>query len=222
MRSATLLLFSAVAFAQGTETKPKPDDYPVQAVAHVLGKPITLGAEFMVHSFSRAEESYIAPEFLVVEVALFAGKGETLHVDPSQFVLRINGKKQPLVAQGPGLVASSLTHPEWQSRGPRMQAGGGLGGIGVGVGRPRPTDIPGMPPQPGTRPPNPVDIPQDNPSGMERREHVKPEELCVQTALPSGEFRRPVSGFLYYSYKGKVSSIKSLELVYADAVVKLR
>jgi hypothetical protein len=57
---------------------------------------------------------------------------------------------------------------------------------------------------------------------MERPPRVSPQDLAAQTALPQGEFRRPVSGFLYFSHKGKTSSIKSLELLYEDAVVKLR
>jgi hypothetical protein len=221
MRSLCLLLLASTAFAQGTDPKAKPDDYPVQAEAKVLGQPVGVGSEFMVHSFSRGEETYIAPDFLVIEVALFPVKGASLTVSPSQFSLRINGKKQVLVPQSPQLVASSLTHSEWRS-GPRFEAGGGLGGIGIGTGQPRPANIPGQP-QPGTGiPPNPGGVSQDNPDGVATRPHVKPEELAVQTALPSGDFRKPVSGFLYFSFKGKSSSIKSLELLYEDTVVKLR
>ncbi len=221
MRSVCFFLIASSAFAQGTEPKAKPEEYPVQAHAKVLGQPVGVGAEFMVHSFSRGEESYIAPEFLVVEVALFPAKGANLSISPSQFTLRINGKKQVLQAQSPEMVASSLDHPQWQNR-PRFEAGGGMGGIGVGTGRPQPTNIPGQPPEPGTRLPNPPGVPQDNPGAVEPRQRVSPQELAVQTALPSGDFHRPVSGFLYFVYKGKSSSIKSLELQYEDATVKLR
>jgi hypothetical protein len=34
--------------------------------------------------------------------------------------------------------------------------------------------------------------------------------------------RGAVSGFLYFAYQGKTSSIKSLELMYEAAVLKLR
>jgi hypothetical protein len=216
-----LLLFLAVsaAFAQ-TTPKAKPEDYPVQAHAMVQGKHVDVGAEFMVHSFSQGEESYIAPDFLVVEVALYPAADDALKVDRSEFKLRINGKKQSLEAQPPQLVASSLTHPEWQNR-PRMEGGGGLGGIGVGIGRPRPVDIPGQPPQPGTRLPNPTPAPRDD-NGVEREPRIKPEELVLRTAFPTGEFRKPTSGFLYFPYKGKIASLKSIELLYADCVVKLR
>jgi|SRR5271157_816545 len=210
-RICCIFFLACAAFAQGTGPKPKPDDYPVQALAKVLGQPVALGAEFMVHSFSRGEESYIAPEFLVVEVALYPAKDANLTVSPSQFTLRINGKKQVLPPQPPGLVASSLSHPEWQNR-PRFEAGGGMGGIGIGTPRPRPTNMPGQQPD-GT---------QDNPSGTEPRPRVSPQQLAVETALPSGEFHKPVSGYLYFSFKGKTSSIKSLDLLYEETVVKLR
>lgn len=219
-RAAILLLVTTAVVAQ-TDPKPKPEDYPAEGRAQVLGKPVRIGAEFMVHSFSRGEESYIAPEFLVVEVALFPQAGSPLQVNLSQFMLRINGKKRPLMAQPPQLVASSLTHPEWRDR-PRVEADAGVGGMGVGLGRPRPVDIPGMPPQPGTRLPNPPPVPKDNPSGMEPRPHVKPEELVVQTALPELSTDHAVSGFLYFAYKGKTGTIQSLELLYEDAVIKLR
>jgi hypothetical protein len=54
------------------------------------------------------------------------------------------------------------------------------------------------------------------------REPVKPEELLAETALPEGEHGGAVSGFLYFAYKGKAGTIKSLELLYSEAVVKLR
>jgi hypothetical protein len=38
--------------------------------------------------------------------------------------------------------------------------------------------------------------------------------LAVEAALPEGETRgRPLSGFLYFPYRGNVSHIRSLELV---------
>jgi len=220
MRFGCLLLIATAAFAQ-TEHKPKAEDYPVHVQAMVFAKPVQVGAEYMVHSFSAGEESYIAPGFLVVEVALYPAPGESLQVSLSQFQLRVNGKKQPLIAQQPQLVASTLSHPDWQS-GPRLQAGAGMGGMGVGLGRPRPPSVPEQPPITGTTTRQPPGAPQDNPSGMDPRPRIKPEELAVRTALPEGESAKPVSGFLYFSYKGKVSSIKSLELLYADAVIRLR
>ena len=143
MRCFPLVLLAGVVFA-GTDPKARPEGYPIRAQARTSGQPVAAGGEFMVYSFSRGEKAYITPDFLVVEAALFPAPGATLTVDPSQFALRINGKKTPLLPQTPQLVAASLDHPEWRGA-PRVQAGGGMGGVGVGIGQPRPPNIPGMP-----------------------------------------------------------------------------
>jgi hypothetical protein len=218
MRWILLVLCAAAAFAQGTEPKAKPGDYPVHAEAGGVG----LGAEFMVHSFSRGEESYIAEYYLVVEVALFPPKGKTLQVNLGEFTLRVNGRKRVLVPQAPQMAATSLRHPEWQT-GQSIQAGAGIGDVGVTVGGPpvNRNPFPGAPPV--SRLPNPPRAPDPNtPPGVEPRARVQADELLVQTALSEGECHGPVSGFLYFPYQGKTKSIKSVDLLYGDAVLKLR
>jgi hypothetical protein len=206
----------SLALAQGgTEPKPKAEDYDV----HAQSKYIAIGAEFMVHSFSGQGQTYIAKDFLVVEVALYPPKGQSVDVNEGAFALRINGKKQVLVPAPPSMAASSLQHPEWQT-GPRLEAGGGMGNTGVILGRPVPTQVPGGQPPPQSRVPR---VPgPDNPGGIEPERRVTAPELLVQTALPEGPHRGPASGFLYFPYKGKSTSIKSLELLYEDVVLKLR
>ncbi len=173
----------------------------------------------MIHSFSGQGQTYIAKEFLVVEVALYPPKGRSVTVNEGAFALRINGKKQALVAAAPTLVASSLQHPDWQqTRGPQVEAGGGLGNTGVILGRPAPSQIPGQP-VPSSRVPR---MPAPDNGGIEPERRVTATELVVQTALEEGLHHGPASGFLYFPYSGKISSIKSLELVYEDAVLKLR
>jgi hypothetical protein len=44
----------------------------------------------------------------------------------------------------------------------------------------------------------------------------------MKTALPAGDFAGAVSGYLYFFYKGKPSKIKTVELVYKDAVLQLK
>lgn len=179
-----------------------------------------LGAEFMVHSCSEGEQTYIVKGFLVVEVALYPPKGRMVDVHSGNFVLRINGRKQELLPQSPALVAASVAHPEWSSNPHHVQADAGEGPATVGVGRPRPVQIPGMPiPGQASAPP---EAPQDHPSGLPPRERMKPDQLVRDTALSQGEHRGPLSGFLYFAYAGKTSAIKSLELRYEDAVLKLR
>jgi hypothetical protein len=216
VRLPLFLCCASLALAQGgSEPKPKAEDYDV----HAQSKYIAIGAEFMIHSFSGQGQTYIAKDFLVVEVALYPPKGQGVNVNEGAFALRINGKKQVLVPVPPSMVASSLQHPEWQT-GPRLEAGGGLGNTGVILGRPAPTQVPGGQQPPQSRVPR---VPgPDNPGGIEPERRVTAPELLVQTALPEGPHRGPVSGFLYFPYRGKTTSIKSLELLYEDAQLKLR
>jgi hypothetical protein len=216
VRLTLFLCFVSLALAQGgSEPKPKAEDYDV----HAQSKYIAIGAEFMIHSFSGQGQTYLAKDFLVVEVALYPPKGQSVGVNEGAFALRINAKKQVLVPVAPSMVASTLQHPEWQT-GPRLEAGGGMGNTGVILGRPTPTQVPGGQPPPQSRVPR---VPgQDNPSGIEPERRVTAPELLVQTALPEGPHRGPVSGFLYFPYRGKTTSIKSLELLYEDVVLKLR
>src|ERR1051325_6689403 len=67
------LLFCCVstAFGQlGTQPKPKAEDYEV----HAKAGDVAIGAEFMVHSFSGDGVTYIAKDFLVVQIALYLPK----------------------------------------------------------------------------------------------------------------------------------------------------
>jgi hypothetical protein len=215
MRPVTLILFVGLVHAQGTAPRDKSEDYPV----HALARSADIGAEFMVHSFSGGEQTYLVKGYLVIEVALYPPKGRTVDVHSGNFMVRINGRKQELLPQPPSIVSAAVAHPEWD--GPsRVEAGAGMGNAKVALGQPRPTQIPGIPMP--AQAPQPTRVPKEDPSGLPPRERVKPEKLVLDTALPQGEARRPVSGFLYFAYPRKASSIKSLELRYEDAILKLR
>jgi hypothetical protein len=224
MRYLLLLCCSSLIFGQGTETKAKVEDYEV----HDQAKNAAIGAEFMVHSYSRGEQVFIAKNFLVVEVAIFQ-KGVTIDVRDGDFALRMNGKKELLGAVPPNAVLAYMQHPEWNPErdGPHATAGVGLGNIGATVGGPpvNPNPYPGTQMPSGAPIPNspypPVDIPRDNPGGV-KITPVDPSQLLLETALAEGPHHAPVSGFLFFPYRGKIGAIKSLELVYQDAVLKLR
>ncbi len=192
------------------EPRPQPADYPVHAV---LGK-AALGAEYLVHTVSGRNQSFLARDYLVVEVGLYPAKGTTLVVSNSHFTLRLNGKKSVLIAQPPAFVAASLKYPDWEYR-PSVIAVAGVGDAGVILGRPQRTErFPGDPVPSRERLPDPpkAPSPQDR-SGLEKTP-VRPEEVAVEEALPEGEISRPVRGYLYFHYKGKTKSIRSVELVY--------
>ncbi len=216
MRWLTLLWCACLAFAQGgTEPKPKAADYE----AHGQAKDVAVGAEYMIHSFSGEGVTYIAKDYLVAEVALYPAKDQKVTVDGRAFTLRVNGSKRAIASVPASLVAASLQHPDW-SAGPRVEGGVGTGPADVIFGRPRPTRIPGGQGPTTPRPPRVPDA--DPPGGIQPAPRVRADELVVKVALPDGTYPHAVAGFLYFPYKGKAASIKSVELLYDDAVVKLR
>ena len=217
MRYLVILAFALLAQAQGTQPKASAAEYPVQAVAGNLA----IGAEYTVHSFGSGEQMYLAENYLVVEVALFPPKGESVTADAAGFALRVNGKKTLLYAQSPALVASHLNQREWETtRGGTADLG--VGGVNIGLGHPQGRDpVTGAPE--GRRLPDPPRAPDAGvPGGGEARQRERPEELLIRTALPGDPHRPAVSGFLYFPYQGKASGLKSIDLVFQDAVMKLK
>src|ERR1035441_9857441 len=217
MRYLLFLVFVLGAQAQGTEPKASAAEYPVHAESGNLA----IGAEYMVHSFGSGEQMYLAERYLVVEVALFPPKGQSVTADAARFALRVNGKKTLLYAQSPALVASHLNQREWETtRG--AEADLGVGGVNIGLGHPQERDpVTGVPR--GRRLPDPRHAPDAGvPGGGEARQRERPEEVLMRTALPEDPHRPAVSGFLYFPYQGKPSGLKSIELLFQDAVMKLK
>jgi hypothetical protein len=217
MRLLLAVASTAFAYAQGTTPKAAAADYPVHGEAH--GIPI--GAEYMVHSFGNGEQMYVVEKYLVVEVALYFQKTAATAVEISKFELIINGKRPSLTPQAPASVAWNLAHPEWQvQQPPRVSAEAGAGPVILGTPGSRPQPIPGSPQSRLPAPPRAPDA--DPPGGIQRKTPLKPEELLIQTALPTEPGRGPICGFLYFPYNGKTSSIKSLELTWEGVSLKLR
>lgn len=224
-RLPAVLVFCALLPAQtapeGTPVKPKAADYP----AHARAGSLEIGAEYMVRSFSLAGRTFTTGDYLVVEVALFPPKGDGMMISADAFSLRMNGKKQAILPQSPGMVAASLKYPDWGRR-PRLEAGAGAGNTGIILGRPEPVErFPGDP-RARTRIPAPPRAPEpERPGGIERQPEPTADEIAVRASLPEGQARGPVSGFLYFAYRGKTKALKSLELLYSGpegtAVLKL-
>ena len=205
------LLAASLLIGAGLDPRLKVTDYPVHAK---LNK-VSLGAEYLVRSFSGEGRIFVAPHYLVVEVALYPSAEEPLMVAIEHFTLRLNGKKQVLFAQAPGFVAASLKYPDWEPH-PKLEAGGGIGDTGVIVGRPEPVErFPGDQRPRQTRLPRPPQAPSDEDrSGLDNQPGARVEEVVVQNALPEGKAGAPVSGYLYFPYKSKTKTLRSLELVY--------
>jgi hypothetical protein len=206
-----LYICAGAALAQGTTPKANASEYPV----HAEMRGVAIGAEFMIHSFSRGEETFIARDYLVLEVALFPPKKGTVDVDHGRFRLRINGRKEALAAQPASMVGASLQHPEWSQE---PHAIGQVGPVILGAPR-QGSPFPGA--GGGAPPPRPVPRPESQ-EGVDKRLPTDAAQLAVETELPQGVFDGPVSGFLYFAYRGKVKGIRSVELLYEDEALKLR
>jgi hypothetical protein len=200
--------------AAGTEPKAKPSDYQFQAETPKG----VLAFDFLVRTFFGAKQSYVADDYLVFEVALFPkggerGQGEPWMASTSHFTLRINGKKQAVYAQTPGMVAASLKYPDWSfQRGGSVSAGAGdsqitLGGPGVPTSR-----FPGDQRDPRSRMPRRPDVATSPVQSQEEPEN--PAQVVVDRALVEAATRGPMSGYLYFAQKGNVDKMKTIELHY--------
>ena len=201
-----LLLASPALWGQsGTTPKAGAADYPVHGK---LGD-VELGAEFLVHSVSSAGQTYFVPGYLVVEVAVYPPKRQTFDVAASQFALRINGKKGGALApEAPSQVAWALKYPNDQpQRG--LQTSGQVGPVVLAPTTQSPGRFPGDPQAPPTQ-----RAPDLDQTGIERPPVRTSDEVVVEAALPEGRAAGPVAGHLYFAYRGKVKSLKSLELIY--------
>ena len=203
------LLIVATLYAQGTAPKQTAADYP----AHATAGSFTLAAEYLVHAIPSPEGSYFTNDYLVIEAAFFGPHVAPVKMSAEHFMLRINGQKTPVMTQSPGIVGASLKYPDWEQR-PTVTAAGGIGNGQIILGRPVPVErFPGDPS--ARRGPAPPRVPeQENPSGQTKEPGMPIEERLQRLALPEGEHVVPVGGLLFFPFKGKTKSIRSLELLY--------
>src|SRR5580698_3596308 len=120
---------------RGMPARATPGDYQ----AHQAAGPVTIGAEFMQHSVPTPGMMLSTEDYVVVEAGVFGPPGARTTLNPSDFSIRINGKKpaqsEPYVA-----VFKSLKDPEWEPDVPVDKAsktsigssGTGKGGLGGG------------------------------------------------------------------------------------------
>ena len=206
------LLACTVVAAQGTDTKKTPEEYPVHGAAGET----RIAAEYNVRSVSAGTVGFITDDYLVVEAALFPPRGG-MTVNNTAWALRINGKKELILAQAPAMVAASLKYPDWNGQRGVVAAAGP-----IIFGQPGPTPrFPGdnrRTPMPRT---GQVDQPAEEPG----------EDIGLvleRVSLPEGPRKQPVSGLVFFPWRGNLKKIKSVELLYtpdeksAPTVLKLR
>ena len=219
MRAPLALALVASGWLYGqTPVKDKPADYPAHATLGTTTLATTaIGAEYLVHSISAGNQTLLASEYLVFEVAVFPPRDHAVEISSGTFTLRLNGKKQVLFPVAPGFVAASLKYPDWELR-PNAEVTAGMGDAGVVIGRPPVVGRFPDDPRPGqSRLPRAPKAPTpDDQRGVEHEEPESIDQIIARTALPDGPAAKPVSGYVYFAHKGKAKSVKSLELIYQD------
>jgi len=207
MRVFTVLALLCASCLYGeTEHKDKATDYPIHAMA---GK-VAIGADYLIHSIPAGDQTFLAKDFLVVEVAVFPALAQPVTIAGNTFTLRLNGAKLPLASIPPGFVAASLKYPDWEQH-PTAVASGGVGNAGVTIGPPTVARFPG---DPNASHPLPRGPTAEERNGVERSQPDSADEVIARTAVLEGQTDHPISGFLYFPYRGKIKSLKSIELIY--------
>ena len=186
---------SVGAMAQGTVPKHAAAEYAV----HVEG-PVTFGAEYLVHSVPLEKGVLLASEYLVVEVAVFPATHGQVDAHAGDFALRINGK-QTLLPESAGMAGASMKYPEWQDQ-RRVEASVGNDTGSVTLGGPQDIErFPGDPRSKGN-------------AGMDAAPTERVDRAVARLALPEGPTSNPVSGYLYFPFRGKTTKIRTIELYY--------
>ena len=168
-----------------------PADYQAQAK---VGN-VTIGAEFTGHGIPNPRQPLNSEDYVAVEVGLFGPPDARFTIGVAEFSLRINGKKVPIPNQPWGLVAKGVRDLEWVS--PDAVPGapkskGSVGGAGGGAASEPPPVTPKVP----------IDV-------------LRGWQMAVRnSALAQGDRALPQAGLIFFPYRGKVDSIRSLELTY--------
>lgn len=209
-RPALLLaLWSGLLWAEGPAPRNSASEYPV----HATLASASIGAEYLVRSIPSRGRVFFSPDYLVLEVGVYPATGQTIKIVLEHFALRMNGKKETIAPQSPGFIAAGFKYPDWERR-RGLETSAGVGDSTVILGRPQPRSrFPGDPTPSQTRLPPVPRAPEREPA-VEREEPARAENVVVEAALAEVETPSPRAGYLYFPFKGKTKSIRSLELIY--------
>jgi hypothetical protein len=170
-----------------------PTDY--QAQTKVGG--YTLAAEFAAHGVPTPEAVLSNEDYVTVEVGLYGPADKPLKLSQSEFSLRVNGK--PVASEPYARTFGSLKDPEWVA----PDAPAAKSKTGIGTGGDNNSDPP----------PSPAKMPFELRRTMQQR--------VQKASLPEGDRTLPVAGLLFFSFRGKAESIRSVELSYDGAAGKV-
>jgi hypothetical protein len=209
MRWMLLAALPGLLGAEGMPPRAAATEYP----AHAPAGAFTWGAEYLGHSVPAPGGMLFAGNHIVVEVAVFGPGGKRAPIQAGQFSLRWNGRKLPLTPDPPGMVALAMKYSDWNGR--QFTMAGGVNDANVILGAPTrrlPDDV-----ERGRRPPGPARVPVPQPedrSGQTPQQPISLEEVIQGVALPEGDRLTPVAGVLFFPYEGKLTKIKTLDLVW--------
>ena len=179
--------------SKGMPPRATAGDYQAHTPAGIL----TLAAEFVGHSVPTPEATYSTEDFIVVETGLFGPPEARTKLSIGDFSLRINGKKMAMPSQPYGLSFSSLKDPQWE---PPSKPKGSKPTLDQGGGQPDDTFHPT------------VRMPIELKRTMQQR--------VQRASMPEGDRALPQAGLLFFEYRGKPESIRSLDLIYNGAAGK--
>jgi hypothetical protein len=163
---------------------------PGEYQAHAQSGAVTIAADFIGHSVPTPEGTYTTDDYVVVEASLFGSAEGRAKLSKDDFSLRINGKKA-LPSQPYELVFKSLKDPEWEPPTKDAKSKTSFGGNGGADGGSTPA---------------PVHMPIELRRAMEQR--------VQRASMLEGDRTLPQAGLLFFEYRGKTQSIRSLELIY--------
>jgi hypothetical protein len=178
------------AEARPISPRAAPTDYPSQGKAG----DVTIAAEFMGHAVPTPDLMLADEDYVVVELGLYGPEASHLQISTNNFSLRINGKKNPLPSQSFVVLGKSLKDPEWQPPdAPAAKQKSSSLNTGGGGGQ-------------GDSPPPIIHVPVPLQRSWEQH--------ADKASLPGGDRPLPQAGLLFFSYRGRTQSIRSLELIY--------
>jgi len=177
---------------QGLPPRAAPTDYQTQTKAGA----VTIGAEFAGHSVPTPEATYTTEDYVVVEVGFFGPPGARAQISMDDFALRINANKKNLLRSQPfGLVMASLKDPQWSPPETASKSKTGINTNGQ-----------------DSEPPPVVHMPFELQRAMAQR--------TQKASLPLGDRPLPQAGLIFFTYRGKVQGIHSIELTYSGSAGK--
>lgn len=175
---------------QGIAPRSAPTDYH----AHAQVGAVTIGAEFAGHYVPMPEGTLTTEDFVIVETCLYGASGARLVLSPTDFSLRVNGKKTSLPSQPYGMVTASLKDPNWEPTSQFTQQSKTVLNNG----------------DEDQKDPKATPTPVHYPVAVQRA-----MALRVQKAsLSEGNRVLPQAGLLFFPYRHKDKDIRSVELIY--------